>query len=195
MDERSMEGGSTGRSSVETWVRIGVAALAAAHGAVWWRALSWWPQLPPRIPIHFDAAGEPDGWAARSVVAWFLAPAIMLFLCALLGAIALWINGVARTSPDLMNVPHRALFIRLSPAARCEAVLPVRGVLVWVLVGINVLGLVIVEGMGRVATLGQGTVSILPVVAFVAFAGALSFVSIRATARAVERLARREGLL
>jgi hypothetical protein len=49
--------------------------------------------------------------------------------------------------------------------------------------------------MGRVATLGQGTVSILPVVAFVAFAGALSFVSIRATARAVERLARREGLL
>jgi len=194
MDESSTDGGSTGRSSVETWVRIGVAALAAAHAAVWWRALSWWPQLPPRIPVHFNAAGEPDGWAGRSVVAWFLAPAIMLFLCALLGAIALWIDSLARTSPELVNVPHKSLFLRLSPAARSEAVMPARGVLVWVLVGINVLGLVIVEGMGRVATLGQGTVSVLPVVAFVAFAGALSFVSIRATARAVERLARQEGL-
>ena len=47
---------------------------------------------------------------------------------------------------------------------------------------------------GRVAVVGQGTVSILPTVAFVAFAGALCFVSIRATTRAVERLAKAEGI-
>lgn len=25
-----------------------------------------WPTLPQRLPLHFDAAGRPDGWGARS---------------------------------------------------------------------------------------------------------------------------------
>ncbi len=181
-------------SSTHTWLRIGVAALAAAHGAIWWRALSWWPQLPERIPIHFNAAGEPDRWVDRSMGAWFLAPVIMVALCVLLGGIARWIARLAVDTPALLNIPRKDLFLRLSPAARCEVVLPTRTMLVWVLVGVNLLGLWIVEGMGRVAVVGQATISILPVVAFVAFAGALCFVSMRATTRSVERLAKAEGL-
>lgn len=181
-------------SSTHTWLRIGVAALAAAHGAIWWRAISWWQQLPERIPIHFNAAGEPDRWVDRSMGAWFLAPVIMVMLCVLLGGIARWIDRLAVHTPEMLNIPRKDLFVRLSPAARGEVVLPTRSMLVWVLVGINVLGLTIVEGMGRVAVVGQATVSILPVVAFVAFAGALCFVSIRATTRAVERLAKAEGI-
>jgi hypothetical protein len=182
-------------SSAHTWLRIGVAALAAAHGAIWWRAISWWQQLPEKIPIHFNAAGEPDRWVDRSMGAWFLAPVIMVLLCALLGGIARWIDRLAVHTPEMLNIPRKDLFVRLSPAARGEVVLPTRSMLVWVLVGINVLGLTIVEGMGRVAVVGQGTVSILPTVAFVAFAGALCFVSIRATTREVERLAKAEGLV
>lgn len=177
------------------WLRVGLAALAAAHGAIWWRALAWWPRLPERIPIHFNASGEPDHWVDRSVGAWFLSPIIMVALCVLLGAIARWIDRLAVHAPGTLNIPRKDLFLRLSPAARCEVVLPTRSLLVWVLVGVNLLGLTIVEGMGRVAVVGQATVSILPVVAFVAFAGALCFVSIRATTRAVERLAKAEGLV
>lgn len=181
-------------SSTHTWLRIGVAALAAAQGAIWWRAIAWWPQLPEKIPIHFDLAGEPDRWVDRSMGAWFLTPILMVLLCALLGAIARWIDRMAVHTPALLNIPRKELFLRLSPAARCEVVLPTRSLLVWVLVGVNLLGLGILEGMGRVAVHRQGTISILPVVAFVAFAGVLCFVSLRATTRAVERLAKQEGL-
>jgi hypothetical protein len=182
------------RSRANLWLRVGLAALAAAHGAIWWRAISWWPQLPEKIPIHFNAAGEPDRWVERSLGAWFLAPIVMVLLCALLGGIARWIDRLAVDAPGMLNIPRKDLFLRLSPEARCEVVLPTRSMLVWVLVGINVLGLTIVEGMGRVAVVGQATVSILPVVAFVAFVGALCFVSIRATTREVERLAKAEEI-
>lgn len=181
-------------SSTQFWFRIGLAALAAAHGAIWWRAISWWPKLPEKIPVHFNAAGEPDRWVERSMGAWFLAPIIMVALCALLGGIARWIDRLAVHTPGMLNIPRKDLFLRLSPAGRCAAVLPTRSLLVWVLLGINVLGLGIVEGMGRVAVEGGGTVSILPVVAFVAFSGALCFASIRATSREVERLAKAEGI-
>ncbi|MEY3142446.1 MAG: hypothetical protein RLY21_939 [Planctomycetota bacterium] len=182
------------RSTTNPWLRVGLAALAAAHGAIWWRALSWWPQLPEQIPMHFNAAGEPDRWAERSAGAWFLTPIIMVALCVLFGAIARWIDRLAVNAPGMLNIPRKELFLRLSPAARCEVVLPTRTMLIWVLVGVNLLGLTIVEGMGRVAVVGEATISILPVVGFVAFAGALCVVSIRATTRAVERLAEAEGL-
>jgi hypothetical protein len=94
----------------------------------------------------------------------------------------------------MLNIPNKPLFLRLSPEARREVVLPTRAMLVWVLVGVNLLGLSIVEGAGRVAVLGQATVSILPVVAFVAFSGVLCVVVVRSTGRAVERLAKAEGL-
>lgn len=181
-------------SRTDFWLRTGLALLAAAHGAIWWRAVSWWPQLPERIPIHFNASGEPDRWVERSIGAWFLAPIIMVALCVFMGVIARWIDRLARDTPALINVPRKELFLRLSPDARAEVVLPTRALLVWVLVGVNLLGLAIVEGMGRVAVKGQATVSILPVVAFVACTAALSLVSVRSTGRAIERLARKEGL-
>ena len=145
--------------------------------------------------MHFNAAGEPDRWVERSAGAWFFAPVLMAVLCVFLGAIARWIDRLARASPQIVNVPRKDLFLRLSADARAEVVLPTRTLLVWTLVGVQLLGLTIVEGMGRVAVLGQATVSILPVVAFVAFVGALCFVSIRSTARAVERLAKAEGVV
>jgi hypothetical protein len=116
----------------------------------------------------------------------------MVALSLFIGGIARWIDRLATHTPGMLNIPRKDLFLRLSPAARCEVVLPTRSLLVWVLVGVNLLGLTIVEGMGRVAVVGEATVSILPVVAFVA--GALCFVSVRSTSRAVERLAKVEGL-
>lgn len=180
-------------SKLGLWLRIGLAALAAAHGAVWWRALAWWPQLPDQIPIHFNAAGEPDRFVERAIASWFLLPAIMFGICALLGGIALWIDRLARDTPMLLNVPRKDLFLKLSFPGRLAVMTPTRILLIWVLVGVNLLGLGIVEGSARISVNGYGTVSIWPVVAFVAFAGALTVWSLHATTRAIERQARLEG--
>jgi hypothetical protein len=37
-------------------------AAAAALGLVWLWTQHWIPQLPPRIPSHWDAAGRVNGW-------------------------------------------------------------------------------------------------------------------------------------
>lgn len=38
----------------------------------WWRAIQVYPELPPRVPIHFNLAGKADGWGGRWTI--FLLP-------------------------------------------------------------------------------------------------------------------------
>lgn len=54
-------------STVE-WIleAVALAALLAPATALF----SAWPDLPNRVPRHFNAAGEPDAWAGRSFL-WF----------------------------------------------------------------------------------------------------------------------------
>jgi len=59
------------RSSLDNTLVL-VATLGVVFGII---ALSWfWPQLPDRIPSHFDAAGSPDAWGGKSAL--ILLPAI-----------------------------------------------------------------------------------------------------------------------
>jgi len=44
-----------------------------------------WPELPRRIPTHFDIAGQPDGWGGRETV--LLLPGASLFLYLMLSAV------------------------------------------------------------------------------------------------------------
>ncbi|MEZ4899872.1 MAG: DUF1648 domain-containing protein [Saprospiraceae bacterium] len=30
--------------------------------AIWIQAMYYWPQLPERIPVHLNGAGQVDGW-------------------------------------------------------------------------------------------------------------------------------------
>jgi uncharacterized membrane protein len=54
-----------------------------------------WPQLPPIIPTHFDAAGRPDGWGPRGL--FLLLPAVAVATYALMSV-------VLRMSPDRYNL-------------------------------------------------------------------------------------------
>lgn len=48
----------------------------------WWVAISAWPQLPARIPVHFNLTGEPDRWGARWMI--FIGPLTGSVICAVL---------------------------------------------------------------------------------------------------------------
>ncbi len=70
---------------------------------LWLAALAWlvvpalnaWPSLPEQIPVHFDAAGNPDSWGGRGTL-WILQ------LIGLFTSGVLWL--VARF-PHLHNFP------------------------------------------------------------------------------------------
>jgi uncharacterized membrane protein len=51
-------------------------------------ALSHYDEMPDRIPVHFDAAGRPDGWARKALVEILLLPAMTLVLGGFLVAMA-----------------------------------------------------------------------------------------------------------
>jgi len=63
--------------------------------------------LPIRIPTHFDAAGIPDGFGARS--SWWVLPAISVASAALLIGLALLLPR----RPDLLNLPSKQEILAL----------------------------------------------------------------------------------
>lgn len=141
--------------------------VIAAQGAIWWRAVAWFGQLPARFPSGFDAAGNPRGWTATSAPAWFALPAIALVLAALIVGVALLTRSLVRHRPNLVNVPSKELFLRLSPDARLRAVArPTQVFLLWTLLLLSLLFLWIVEGTARVAVGSAATLPSWPIFVF-----------------------------
>jgi uncharacterized membrane protein len=121
--------------------------------AMWWRAAWWYPRLPDRIPIHFNMAGTPDGWAAKSIATWFLNPSLATLLAlALTGAGLVMIPALARRKPQLINIPSKERFLALDADARAAAVAPVGTFMLFEATLLCGLFLWIVETSGRVAT-------------------------------------------
>lgn len=77
-----------------------------------------YPRLPARIPMHFGVSGRPDRWEGRSLVSWFLLPAIT----AALALFMRWIADVGARHPHTWNVPDKARFLALAPEARAPIV-------------------------------------------------------------------------
>ncbi len=88
---------------------------ALTLGFVAWAA--WlWPDVPARLPIHFGASGEPDAWAARSVVSWFALPAVGLATSLLLDLVTRW--ALRRPELPAVNLPNKAAILALPPERR-----------------------------------------------------------------------------
>ena len=79
------------------WPALAVAVLAVATAV----DVALYPSLPDPIPVHFDVAGHPDGWAAKSVWSVFglliIAAGVVVLLTAL-SVVAARYN--ARTQSD-----------------------------------------------------------------------------------------------
>jgi len=126
----------SGRSTA--LVAHGVNALLLA--LMWAFALWAYDKLPDPIPIHFDAAGEPNGWAARSWASWLLLPGCALGLTLLTYASVLFVP-LTRKYPRLINLPgrHRERFLQLTPARREPVFDVVKAFTYWLAVPMNVL--------------------------------------------------------
>ena len=99
------------------------ALLALSVAALWALALAAWPDLPERIPTHFDVGGRPDAWSPRGFSSWFLLPTLATGMVALMGlGLPRWIVGMARRNSSLLNMPQKARFQALPEEARVRAV-------------------------------------------------------------------------
>jgi uncharacterized membrane protein len=97
--------------------RRGLAASGLLLAALFVFSIATLDRLPERIPTHFDLAGRPDGFAAKSLGTWLLLPVIaagMALFFALIGRLV-W---ALRDRPEVLNVPAKAAFLRLPPEAR-----------------------------------------------------------------------------
>jgi len=96
---------------------------------IWALAYVLWPDLPDKIPVHFDGEGAPDRWAAPTFLNWFGLPLVSAFLTALMIAISLATRGMARRWPGIMNMPRKKDCLRLPPGARVRAMRPMDALL------------------------------------------------------------------
>lgn len=74
-------------------VQAGPFAILAAAGL--WLGLRW-DRIPARIPIHWNAAGIPDGWSGKSPASVFGVAVIGLLTCSMLSVIMVSIFAGAR---------------------------------------------------------------------------------------------------
>lgn len=174
-------------------LRVLLVLVAIAQATLWWRVIAWSSQLPQRFPIHFDSAGNPDGWSTNRAV-WFLLPAISLVLLAIFGGIIAWTGSLARSAPGIVNVPRKDLFLKLSPEGRVAVLGPTRVFLAWMLVLVTALFLFIVEGSARVAVGQATTLPSWPVFIFMGCVFATLPFMLIATTRAIDRQAASEGV-
>jgi uncharacterized membrane protein len=149
------------------WHRVVLLVTASLCVLLVLRAIHWYPLLPDRFPIHFNAAGEADGWARKSPVTWGLLPCVALSVVSGMILLARSIRSIAKHSPNLINLPNKARFLMLADHQRIAVTRPLAIYLRGVSLLMAALFLYIVEGIGRVATGGSATHPSWPVLVFV----------------------------
>ncbi len=162
--------------------------LALTVAATWALAAWLWPDLPARFPVHFDASGNPDGWAAKSALAWFALPGLGTLFALILGlGLPAWVVAMARSNSPWLNVPNKKAFTALPEDARVRAVTgPARWLVVLAIV-LQALFAWIVFGGARVASGEWRALPSWPSWGLVAAVVACALVQAFAGARAVRR--------
>ena len=172
-----------------------VALIVAAQAVLWWRAFRWYPEIPQRFPTHFGADGKPNGWMDKNFFTWFMLPLLSLVMLAFFGGISAWLGWLVRKSPQIVNVPRKDLFLKMSVEGRMTIVRPTREFLAWVMALMMWLFAYILEGSARVAVHIDDTLVAWPLFIFMGgVLGVLPFYMIR-TGRMLDDVARAEGII
>lgn len=126
--------------------------LVLSQIGIWWHAANWYPRIPDRFPIHFDLAGTPDGWANKSIATWFMLPGCATGISVLLVLIG-WvlIPLLAAHSPEFINIPNKARFLKLSADDRVRTMQPMTSLLTLVAALVTMLFGSLLEQTARVA--------------------------------------------
>jgi hypothetical protein len=93
-------------------------ALAAlvVQGLLTWRAFLGPDHLPSRVPLHFDAAGNPDGWGTPATLLFFPGIAVFIYL----------LFTVVTRFPSAFNYP-----VRVTPQNRVRLEELALGMIAW----------------------------------------------------------------
>jgi Domain of unknown function (DUF1648) len=79
----------------------------------WWIALSVYPRLPERVPVHFGLTGEADRWGGRWMI--FLIPLVSTVIFALDYWIFEYASPISpKPIPPEMRTPLHLLLLELS---------------------------------------------------------------------------------
>ena len=73
-----------------------------------------WDQIPARVPIHWGANGQPNGWASKNLASIFGTTAIGLIVCAVMAFIGhSLVHGVRRIHSIGAKAAREARFVRI----------------------------------------------------------------------------------
>lgn len=136
--------------SLSGFRRMAAIVTAFCVIAMWMIAVSWWPELPNRIPMHFDFAGQPNRYDDRSM--WWILPGIATAIGGLMSFLGLWIPSRARHSTTGFSVPEPKLYNKLSPERRVQMVEPLALALNFLGAFIVACFTILMNDMARIAT-------------------------------------------
>lgn len=136
------------------WSLHGLALIAPWVVALWLGA-----SLPDRYPMHFDATGTPDRWAGPGHGEWYLLPGIATFVQLMLFGAGALARFCALRAPKFVNVPAKAAFVQLPPAARVRCLAPMVDLLAVIAGLVSLLFARIMHGTWQVATGERATLA------------------------------------
>ena len=84
-----------------------------------------WPELPARIPTHFDISGRADAWSDRSPTSWFALPAIAVLIVGVMH----FSQSLVLKRPSLLNIPGKEQYLALPEEGKRAVLVHVRGML------------------------------------------------------------------
>ena len=76
------------------------AAIVAVSAATFVTLLYFYPKLPALVPVHWDAAGRADDWAAKGFASVFFVPALGLYMQVFFLVLKCDISRAKMTLPD-----------------------------------------------------------------------------------------------
>jgi uncharacterized membrane protein len=108
-----------------------------------------YPKLAPRIPTHFNFAGNADRWGGKEGVVWLAAMAwVMTLIFYLLGHNMRRLNR----KPQSLNIPYKEQFLKLPEEKQSIYWDLIKEFLAGLTVGTNLLWYLLVRGTLRIIT-------------------------------------------
>lgn len=129
--------------------------------ALWLFAVWAYGRLPQVMPVHFNLAGQPDGWAHKGIIEWFLLPVIITMTTT--GVLALaW--SLPRIPLRYWNMPRKRELAALAPELRVPIIRSTMA-LCFVLAALTtILGLTICAAMLDAASTQNANGGLVPTV-------------------------------
>lgn len=101
-------------------------------------ALATYGDLPERFPIHFDGAGNPNGWTDKGWGTWLAMPLVavgMTLIMYLSGQVVGW----ARKHPKLLSLPYKDKFLALPAKVQEPIWREMKALVYWLALPMNLL--------------------------------------------------------